>query len=123
MSTADTAWLGLFLMGAGGAAGALCRAAAGRLLRCAFFPWATLLVNGIGSFTLAALHGLDAAPHSALGLLLGAGFCGAFTTFSTFILETVLLFRAGLRLMAFLNLIATIGLCLLATSAGLCLNT
>lgn len=113
----------LFLIGAGGAMGALCRAATGRLLLCASFPWATLLVNVFGSFGLAALHGSERDPHSALSLLLGVGFFGAFTTFSTFILETVLLVRARLFLMALLNLLATAGLCLLATAVGLCLNT
>jgi fluoride exporter len=54
-------------------------------------PWGTVLVNITGSFAFGVLTGLvdgQGAP-SALTLLAGAGFCGAFTTFSTLAYETL----------------------------------
>lgn len=61
------------------------------------FPWGILLINVAGSFLLGLLTGLGL--HHGLGktprLVLGTGFCGAFTTFSTFSFETVRLLEAG----------------------------
>ncbi|RYL92132.1 CrcB family protein [Sporolactobacillus sp. THM7-4] len=54
------------------------------------FPLATFLINGIGSFILGLLAGL--AVRQTWQLFLGVGFAGAFTTFSTMNLESVLLF-------------------------------
>ena len=114
--------LTLLAVGLGGAAGALLRALAGRWLRYDF-PVATLVVNVTGSFLLAALF--IALPQDA-GLaraLVGSGFCGAFTTFSTFILEAVLLARSGhlRRAVAYVGL--TLSLCSLASWSGICLMT
>ena len=66
------------------------------------FPYGTLLVNVSGSFVLgfliAALEGRLPIP-SDLRFFLGVGFLGAFTTFSSFTVETLLLTReAGLGL-------------------------
>lgn len=88
------------------------------------FPWGTLAVNVSGCF----LIGLLAAGGSASGrpwlgagarLLLMAGFCGGFTTFSAFSLQTLELFRAGATLAGLQNLALSLGLCLGATWAGL----
>jgi CrcB protein len=64
------------------------------------FPVGTLFVNVVGSFIIgfyATLTGPDgrlfASPRQRL--LVMAGFCGGFTTFSTFSLETVMLMRSG----------------------------
>lgn len=61
------------------------------------FPWATLFINVLGSLALGvvlrALPDSSAAP--AMRALLAVGFCGAFTTFSTFGHETVLLLQKG----------------------------
>jgi CrcB protein len=102
----------------GGAAGALARALAGRLIQ-TDFPLATLIVNTIGSFLLAmAYTGLD-TDSILLRSLIGAGFCGAFTTYSTFILETVILFRSAQKRQAIFYAISTIGLCCLASWLGI----
>jgi CrcB protein len=107
-------------VGLGGAAGALLRALAGRWIRSAF-PLATLLVNVTGCLVLAAASmGLPADPGWTQALL-GSGFCGALTTFSTFILETVILFRSGQRQRAGVYLALTLILCCLASWAGFCL--
>lgn len=109
-----------FGIGLGGAAGALLRALFGRLIR-SDFPLATLLVNILGSFVLAIAY-TALPPTSELSrAVIGTGFCGAFTTFSTFILETVILARSGHILRASTNLILTLGLCCLASWLGICL--
>jgi fluoride exporter len=53
------------------------------------FPWGTLTVNVAGCLVLGALSGAGTALPSPLFTLLGTGFCGALTTFSTFSYETV----------------------------------
>ena len=67
------------------------------------FPWGTQTVNLIGSFLLGFLTGLPASH--ALSALLGTGFCGALTTYSTFSYETMALARSGLRLHALANVV------------------
>ncbi len=84
------------LVAAAGACGAVVRFAIGLALAPSGFPWATLGINVAGSFLLgivAAAGGRGWPP--ALTVAAGAGFLGAFTTFSTFSVETVLLLREG----------------------------
>ena len=78
---------------AGGAAGTLARAGLAELLphRPGTWPWATLTVNLAGAFILGWLITRLAervAPSRYWRPLLGTGFCGALTTFSTFQIET-----------------------------------
>ena len=109
-------------IGLGGAAGALLRALAGRLIR-TDFPVATLVVNILGSFILAVVYtGLPPASELTRALL-GTGFCGAFTTFSTFILEAVILARNGMYKRAVGYVMLTLGLCCLASWTALNLIT
>ncbi|MCW2567795.1 MAG: camphor resistance protein CrcB [Mycobacterium sp.] len=74
------------------------------------FPWGTFAVNIVGSLVLGALVG-TAAHHDvppALVAGLGTGFCGALTTYSTFGYETVRLAADGARLLAVLNVVASL---------------
>lgn len=60
------------------------------------WPWGTLIVNLVGSFVLGVvLSAGRGAPSYDAVLLLGTGFCGALTTFSTFALEVVTLGETG----------------------------
>ena len=85
------------------------------------FPWGTFVINTTGSFLFGLLSGL--ALHHGLGnvpkTVLGTGFCGAYTTFSTFSYETVRLVEEGAFLEAALNVVASLGVGLLAAAAGL----
>lgn len=80
------------------------------------FPWGTLLVNVAGSFLLGLLAALPADPR--LAALLGTGFCGALTTYSTFGHETLRLARAGTRGRALVYVAASVTLGVAAASAG-----
>ena len=77
----------------------------------AAFPYGTLLVNLTGCFTVGVFAAL-ADERFLLGpemkLLLMAGFCGAFTTFSTFMLETSNLIKDGESLKALGNILASV---------------
>ena len=87
----------LLLVGAGGFAGSALRYLISRLMLpwavSSGFPFSTLTVNVAGSLLIGALMGLGLSGGWAL--LCIVGFCGGFTTFSTFSLETVTLLRAG----------------------------
>jgi CrcB protein len=81
------------------------------------FPWGTLTVNVVGCVVLGALSGSGAAGTSTLYVLLGTGFCGALTTYSTFSYETVRLvqrrsyFYAGANVL--LSVVAGLGAALI----------
>ena len=86
------------LVALGAAVGAPLRYLTDRAVRDRFgpgFPWGTLAVNAAGSLLLGLLLALPApGPVTAL---LGTGFCGALTTYSTFSWETLTLARRGER--------------------------
>jgi CrcB protein len=81
-----------------------------------YFPWGTLAVNLIGSFILGMMiFGLDEKEliSPSLKLFIGIGFCGGFTTFSSFSLETFNLIRDAEFLFAGLNILANVVLTIL----------
>lgn len=106
-----TKWLGL---AAGGLLGTFARyflsGAVQRVLG-ASFPLGTLLVNLVGCFAIGILAVL-AEEKFLLGptarIFLMIGFCGAFTTFSTFILETSNLVKDSESLYALLNIVLSV---------------
>lgn len=91
----------LVAIAAGGAVGALGRHFVNVLALSWFgtaFPWGTLTVNIAGSFLMGVFVELSAlvwSPGPALRAMLTVGMLGAFTTFSTFSLETALLYERG----------------------------
>lgn len=98
------------LVAAAGGAGAVARHAIGLTAGSTAFPWATLAINLVGSALLGAL----AAAASTRGLpadltaALGAGFLGAFTTFSAFSVETLTMTRDGRAASALLYVAASV---------------
>lgn len=115
----------LFLVAAGGAAGAVGRYLAGlavyRFFPAERFPLATLLINVLGCFTIGLINELPAIRStSAPGLrfLCVVGFLGAFTTYSTFGAETISLARGGETVKALLNVGLHLALGLAAVVAG-----
>ncbi len=95
------------LVALGGAAGALLRWGVARWLSRSNFPWATLVVNVVGSLLLGAVV---AGTDGWLRTLLGTGVAGALTTYSAFALETLLLSGEGRRRAAMLNVVASLTL-------------
>jgi len=86
------------------------------------FPWATLTVNVVGSFAMGVvavvvIERMALGPLARAGLLVG--FLGAFTTFSTFALETVGLAEHGLGWRAVGNVVASVAACVVAAWCGL----
>jgi fluoride exporter len=74
------------------------------------FPWGTLSVNVIGSLVLGAVAAgttSGALPHQ-LQYLIGTGFCGALTTYSTLSYETLRLAEQNARLLATANLVGSV---------------
>lgn len=86
----------ILLVALGGGVGAVCRYGLSLLPISSKFPWGTLLANLAGALIIGFLAGLAAQRSKfppELNLLLKTGFCGGFTTFSTFSLETVTLLQ------------------------------
>jgi CrcB protein len=87
----------------------------------AAFPYGTLLINFTGSFTLGFFLiwiGERAIVDPRWRLLIAVGFCGAYTTFSSYAFETFALGEQGQWLLAGLNIVFSNLLCLAAVLAG-----
>ncbi len=114
----------MILVGIGGAAGAACRYLAGiwiGKITGNSFPYPTLFINISGSLLLGILTGLEII-HSIpewTWLLFGVGFCGAFTTFSTFGYEAIQLFFSRQNKKAFVYITASAILCAVSSFAGI----
>lgn len=87
------------------------------------FPWGTLLVNVLGSFIIGFVATLTSPDgrifvSSTTRLAIMAGFCGGYTTFSSFSLQTLNLINDGEFLYAGANITLSVVLCLAAVWAG-----
>lgn len=103
------------LVGVGGVLGAWARHLLGERVETRALD--TLAVNVLGSFAFGVLLVFpDTHPAFFVGLV---GFCGAFTTFSTFVFETVRMVETGDRRLALLNAVGTLVAAMLAVLAGI----
>ena len=114
----------LIAIALGGALGALSRYWLSGVLNNAThkLPWGTLACNVIGSFLMGICFVLileKARLSPELRPLLMVGFMGAFTTFSTFSLETVAMLQEGHVMSAAIYISFSVLLCIAALSAGL----
>ena len=112
----------MLFVGLGGFFGASLRYLLGKAASSqSVIPAATLAINIFGSFMIGVLslfserHGLS--RHSVI-LMLQAGFCGGFTTFSTFSLETFALISQGKMGHAALYAVLSVLCCLFSVAAG-----
>jgi fluoride exporter len=118
----------LFLIGLGGFAGAISRYVVDGLVTDrtgGTFPWGTLAVNASGTFLLGLLFAMAteraALPAEIRGPLM-IGFLGAYTTFSTYLLESWRLIEGGAWGLAALNLGGSVAVGVIALLAGLTLG-
>lgn len=118
----------LVLIFIGGGLGSVTRFGLGKWIsswHTSTFPYGTLGVNVIACLVLGWIIGL--ADHKNLlsdstRLFWTVGFCGGFSTFSTFSAETISLVQSGLHVSGAFYILASVVLCLLATYAGLYLG-
>lgn len=118
----------ILLIGLGSAIGGVCRylldtsitQSVSSSLTWGTFPWGILFVNILASF----LIGLAASwsQNELLTLFFITGFCGGFSTFSSFSLQTIQLFEAGKVLFAILNVILSLLLCFGGAAFGLAIR-
>lgn len=113
-------WLLVFV---GGGAGSWCRYAIALWLS-AFrfsFPWATLLANALSCFVLGLMLPLVSrnALHDSYRLLVMTGFCGGFSTFSTFTSESWQLFQQGRWEQGIANVALNLTVCLICLYLGI----
>ncbi|MEI6487939.1 MAG: fluoride efflux transporter CrcB [Bacteroidota bacterium] len=107
----------LFLVFLGGGLGSIARYGISELVRQQFksvFPLATLLSNIISCIVLALAVGFfteKVGNNPTLRILIVVGFCGGFSTFSTFSFETVELFRTGNAVVAIANILISVAVC------------
>jgi CrcB protein len=114
----------LFLIAAGGAVGSALRYLIGGAVQrssASGFPVGTMFVNVAGCFLIGVFvrYLLNMQTSAELRALLIVGFCGGFTTFSTFSFETVGLIEGGEYARAATYILGSVVLCLVATFAGM----
>ncbi len=116
--------LNLFIIGCGGFLGAISRFLVSELVYTfigAGMPYGTLAVNLSGSFLLGIVAQIGLSGNllpASINSFVGIGFLGAFTTFSTFSVQTLELLESGSLLKAFLNIFLNITLCLIGAWGG-----
>ena len=81
-------------------------------------PWGTVSVNVLGSLILGLLTGAGTAVTPAVLALLGTGFCGALTTYSTFSFETWRLIEEEAYVAAVANVVVSVVVAMAAVVVG-----
>lgn len=105
----------------GGAFGAVCRYALSFITVKIDFPLMTFITNLFGAFCIGLFVGFAKKKNlpSNLVLFLKTGFCGGFTTFSTFSLEAYNLFQSGMNGTAVLYVVLSLVLCIAGVALGI----
>jgi CrcB protein len=120
------AWNTIILYGyiaAGSVLGGVARYLLSLLIQFSGFPWATLFVNVTGSFII-GFYSTVSGPDGRLFAsarqrqFVMTGFCGGYTTFSTFSLETFSLLESGMPHTAYLNIAVSVASWLAAVWLG-----
>lgn len=112
----------LLLVALGGAGGSVLRYLLSNINTS--FPWGTFAVNVLGSFLIGLLVGLmsKGVLSPEMKLLLVTGFCGGFTTFSTFANESFSMMKAGDVLLTALYVGVSVIIGILAVWGGMTLS-
>jgi fluoride exporter len=110
------AWIGVGAMGAAGAYARFSVTAAVTARRPGAFPWGTFVVNLTGGFALGVLTGAGVTGDALL--VVGTGFLGGYTTFSTWMVEAQRLGEDGDFARLLLYLVASMVAGVLVTAAG-----
>lgn len=116
------------LIAIGGASGALARFVLDTWVSdrvAGVFPWGTLVVNVSGSFALGLLYALTVErgvlpPEARAALMIG--FLGAYTTFSTFMLESLRLLEEGAHVAALVNVAGSVAMGFGAVVVGMAIG-
>lgn len=115
----------ILLVALGGAAGSVARYLLSKAIQdtaATAFPWGTMAVNVAGCLLIGLLYGLASGDGTRLGadlkLMLTVGFCGGFTTFSTFANESLTLAKTGDALLSAAYIGLSVALGMLAVMAG-----
>ena len=115
----------LFFIGIGGFLGAISRYIIAKLSMQIFgnnIPFGTFIVNVVGSFLLGFFHTITVEKiflPDYIRFALSIGFLGAFTTFSTFSVETLMLFEDNAYIFGLLNIFGNFFFTLLAAYFGI----
>ncbi|MGH2645420.1 MAG: fluoride efflux transporter CrcB [Chitinophagaceae bacterium] len=117
----------ILLVGAGGAVGSIARFLSQQLIVRYYpssFPWGTLVVNVLGCFIIGVIYALGERGNllsPEMRILLATGFCGGFTTFSSFAYENISLLKDGELLYTFIYIASSIIIGFLAAYLGVLL--
>jgi CrcB protein len=111
----------ILFVGVGGCLGSVLRYLLGRIFTVGEFPFTTMAVNFLGAFVIGFTSELAKEenllrPNAVL--FLQTGLCGGFTTFSTFSLETMTLFRNDKYFLGLSYVSSSVALCLIGVGIG-----